>query len=180
MKKVLTKYCLRMWERKSKKWHKLFFGVEVASCVILAFSLGWEKTSYWGDKEFRAGIFFGFLIGGPLASYCSALLLYGFGELVDKIGKMQNSNVTSGGLEKASAARPTVASAQKMENHYNHYVDSFIKSEDRKSAGQCDVQPIACENSSFVKCPTCGLTQNARNTVCSMCGQRFIEETNME
>lgn len=77
--------------KKIQKMAQIFFWVEVIACVILAFCLGWE------DKEFRAGIFFGFLIGGPLASYCSSLLMYGFGELVDKIGGLHTAGASTDG-----------------------------------------------------------------------------------
>lgn len=162
--------------KKIKTMAKIFFWVEVIACVILAFSLGWVEINRWGDKEFRAGIFFGFLIGGPLASYCSALLLYGFGELVDKISKIHNACVTSGDLVKNSAARPADVIVQK---NVNQYVDAFVKSEDRKTADQDGVKPLACDDPKFIKCPSCWLVQNRENTVCRVCGKRFIVETDI-
>lgn len=160
---------------KIKKISQIIFWVEVVACVILAFSLGWEEINRWGDKEFRAGIFFGFLIGGPLAAYCSSLLMYGFGELVDNIGRIRID--THYCFEKCSTVSPSAAPAKKKENHY---VDSFVKSEDRKTTGQSEVKVIVCDNPNFIKCPSCGLTQNANHTVCSMCGQRFTDEMNIE
>lgn len=162
--------------KKIQKMAQIFFWVEVIACVILAFCLGWEEINRWGDKEFCAGIFFGFLIGGPLASYCSALMMYGFGELVDTISKIHNSCVTSGDMAKNSAARPADVTAQK---NVNQYVDTSVKSEDRKTTDQDGVKPIACDDPKFIKCPSCWLVQNRENTVCRMCGKRFIVETDI-
>lgn len=89
--------------KKIQKMATVVFRVEVVSCVILAFCLGWERN-YWGKTEFRAGIFFGLLIGGPLASYCSALILYGFGELVDKIGRLHTAGASIGEKEPSNVA----------------------------------------------------------------------------
>ena len=49
--------------------------------VILAFVLGYT-TSFWGDREFNAGLFFAILIGGGILSYLSGLGIAAFGDLV--------------------------------------------------------------------------------------------------
>lgn len=85
---------LELFENPGKKLQKLatvLFWVEVVCSVILAFALGLEKN-YRSDYSFYAGIFFGFLIGGPIVSYCSSLFLYAFGELVEKVNEIHKTN----------------------------------------------------------------------------------------
>ena len=69
---------------------KVFFWLAAITSVILAFVLGFEKEYYgWGNNyeiRFKAVAFFSWLIGGPLGAYISALLLVGFGELVENSG----------------------------------------------------------------------------------------------
>lgn len=57
----------------------LFCLMTIAS-VILAFVFGFKETGY--GTKFQALPFFGFLIGGPIASYIGSLILYGFGCIV--------------------------------------------------------------------------------------------------
>jgi len=68
----------------------LFCLMTIAS-VILAFVFGFQTRKYsdgyysyysYSKTEFQALPFFGFLIGGPIASYIGSLLLYGFGCIV--------------------------------------------------------------------------------------------------
>lgn len=169
--------------KKIKTMAKIFFWVEVIACVILAFSLGWVEINRWGDKEFRAGIFFGFLIGGPLASYCSALMLYGFGELVDKIGGMSNRDTISGCAEKNKASESTVVSAPTFRQNSE---DSTLKSKNENAAEvkkvetvafdeKKEVEPIVCDDKNSVKCPSCGLIQARNRNVCWNCGAKFIK-----
>ena len=87
MNEVLNEVLFDDVGKKIQKMAIIVFLVDVVSCVVLAFCLGWERNN-WGETEFRAGIFFAILIGGPLASYTSALILYGFGKLVDKISEL--------------------------------------------------------------------------------------------
>lgn len=110
--------------KKIKKMAIIVFWVEVVSCVILAFCLGWERN-YWGKTEFRAGIFFALLIGGPLASYCSALILYGFGKLVDQISVLHTVGVSVDGdaasnIETVNAAPSPVRTVDRVSDLINN------------------------------------------------------------
>ena len=67
---------------KLKKLAKILFIINCVAAVILALSFGFEET-YYEHTEFRAGLFFMFMIGIPLASYVECLCLYGFGVLID-------------------------------------------------------------------------------------------------
>lgn len=66
----------------------VLFWITVVASVILAFVFGWseEYSYYYGryerDVSFEPFYFFAFLIGGPLCSYISTLLLVAFSDLV--------------------------------------------------------------------------------------------------
>lgn len=157
---------------KIKKMATILFWVETVSCVILAFVFGWDRG--YRHTEFLPGIFFGFLIGGPLVSYCSALLLHGFGELVEKVEAMQNCCKA---FEKKSSM--TVPATRKPEKD----VCAVTKPQEK------DVQPatkpeilveaeaLRCDDPNCIKCPSCGLVQNSKRNVCWGCGLKFIQDT---
>ena len=78
-----------MFENSGEKIKKIaivLFWITVVASVILAFVFGWsEKYSYISYKTyltFEPFYFFAFLIGGPLCSYISTLLLVAFSDLV--------------------------------------------------------------------------------------------------
>lgn len=128
---------------KIKKMATFIFWLELIACVILAFVLGWDR-SYRHDK-FLPGVFFGFLIGGPLAAYCSALMLHGFGELVEKVGEIGRSNKTPitvpTKFESTAPKKPSTTALGKT-------------TPDGK-----------------VKCWACGHEQPRSNVTCKMCGE---------
>ncbi len=70
----------------------LFWAVTVLS-IVLALVLGVYKSfnAYIGEYRYHIypGLFFGFLIGGPVVAYVISLLLSGF---ADKIDLLQNNN----------------------------------------------------------------------------------------
>ena len=77
---------------------KVFFWLLSIASIIIAFSFGFVKEFVFnysiysgsiGDYEtkFNAVVFFSLLIGGPLGTYFSSLLLVGFGELVENSRK---------------------------------------------------------------------------------------------
>ncbi len=76
---------------KIKTIATVFFWVCAALCVVLACVLGFSKEyEYYGYREhvntvFNAIPFFSILVGGCLFSYVGALIVYGFGEIVEKV-----------------------------------------------------------------------------------------------
>lgn len=128
---------------KIKRMANFLFWAETVACVILAFVLGWDRGHR--HSEFMPVFFFGFLIGGPLASYCSALLLHGFGEVVEKAGKIGKSNEPA----KAIQTRP-------ISNVPKKPVTSSL------SKNMADGQ---------VECWACGCEQPRSNIACEMCGE---------
>lgn len=108
----------------------ILFAFSVIGFVVLAFSRGWDifevdtrYTSYT-YTEFNAVRFFSILIGGPLAAFVECLLLYGFGELIEKttetnavIKGMVSSSSESGG--KKEAAAPVIRSSQSIDQAYS-------------------------------------------------------------
>lgn len=166
---------------KIKKMTTILFWIEIVCCVILAFALGWDR-SYRHD-EFLPGIFFGFLIGGPLVAYCSALMLYGFGELVEKVSAIHKFHLYTNQGKKTvetqnpeptnSAGKPQEQPAGKTENAY---VEAFLKSEVKKPEIPLEAEPISCENPDSIQCPSCGSVQRSGRNVCWNCGLRFKKD----
>ncbi len=88
--------------KKIKSVAALVFWVMAIASVVLAFVVGIEREyvpghyagslylSPYTDTHFHAGLFFSFLILGPLTAYVSALLLAGFGELVENSAKTED------------------------------------------------------------------------------------------
>lgn len=76
---------------KLKTIAKIVLWVGIITTVILAFVLGFDKEypdyySYYSNKTrtvFRAGAFFGTLIGGFVSCYISSLILYSLGDIVE-------------------------------------------------------------------------------------------------
>ena len=78
-----------MFENSGEKIKKIaivLFWITVVASVILAFVFGWsEEYCYYYRRDvssFEPFYFFAFLIGGPLCSYISTLLLVAFSDLV--------------------------------------------------------------------------------------------------
>ena len=97
--------------KKIKSIAAFVFWIMAIASVVLAFVLGIEKEyvpghyvdylylSPYTETHFHAGIFFSFLFLGPLTAYISALLLAGFGELVENSAKTEDQK-TSAEIEK--------------------------------------------------------------------------------
>lgn len=133
---------------KIKVVANVFFVLGLVATVALAIAFGWErKYGYSGRvlySEFKAGSFFGFLIGGVVASYMFALMLYGFGELVE------NSSVL-----------PGISDAIENKDHTGKKPNAF------SSAG-----PIKTfENGDWV-CPLCGTRNPEYAESCTGCNEK--------
>lgn len=150
---------LELFENPGKKLQKLatvLFWVEVACSVILAFALGLKKD-YRSDYSFYAGIFFSFLIGGPIVSYCSSLFLYGFGELIEKVGEMHkvNSYVDKNAPMHASIGnrtRETVQSVDLVSHLIEHPNQRVSENSWLCSCGRCNpkyMSSCVCGKSRF-------------------------------
>lgn len=79
--------------KKLKNVAKVLFWTVTILSIILALVLGVYKSfnAYIGEYRYHIypGLFFGFLIGGPVGAYVISLLLSGF---ADKIDLLQNNN----------------------------------------------------------------------------------------
>lgn len=168
--------------------------------MILAFALGIEE-GYHGN-EFHAGYFFGFLLGGPLAAFWSCLVMYGLGELIDKVSEIQKSICVSKASEKSKDPAPVAAPAPIRKSpvvgananrikcpvcgrEQNKLRETcfgcgleFEKDTDPKSVAKAPAKgekgkPIACDDPSLIKCPSCGREQNKSRSVCWECGLKF-------
>ena len=72
---------------------KIFFWLGCVGSLCLAFNFGYPKEyvgyfSIYTERVFHPGIFFAVLLGGIAVSYFYGILLAGFGELVEKTGKI--------------------------------------------------------------------------------------------
>ena len=81
---------------KIKSLAKGIFAAEAAGSIVTVIFLyvDWEYWEWW---------YFLILIGGPLAGWISSLLLYGFGEIIDKlcvIAENTRNLTTSAGKQK--------------------------------------------------------------------------------
>lgn len=74
--------------RKIKTMAKVLFCLDAIACVLLACAL--QADAYYPEE--RTLIFLIVLVVGLLVAYCSSLMVYGFGELVDKVSEIQKSN----------------------------------------------------------------------------------------
>lgn len=70
---------------KLKKFAKILFVLAVIGDIICAFIFGIE-TDYYRDGVLN-DMFWIFLLIGPIVSYLQSMILYGFGELVEKTTK---------------------------------------------------------------------------------------------
>lgn len=93
---------------KIKKVAIISFWIVTITSFILAFVFGIEEYyTGWGgcDYEFRAGYFFGFLLGVPLVEYISTLFLIGFGDLIETNREMLK-HLSGGKTETVSEELP--------------------------------------------------------------------------
>lgn len=67
---------------KLKKFAKILFVTALIGNIICAFTFGVETSYYHGNK--LNSMFLIFLLIGPIVSYLQTMILYGFGELIEK------------------------------------------------------------------------------------------------
>lgn len=136
-----------MFDRPGEKIKKIavfiYWGLEIAAGV-LAFVFGFEVGRHY--TEFKAGIFFGIVIGGSVYAYLSALFVYAFGTLVD------NSEII----------RLELKSDKERQN-----ASSFINREAIKEA-------ISSKTPKKYKtCPNCGEENPSNEMFCHQCGAKL-------
>lgn len=113
---------------KIKNVSIFLFWIASIACVILAFVLGFERLyhSYsfisggYYKTHFNAGIFFGFILGGPLILYVSTLFLVGFGELVENSKNSPNSPTATKILEPSSCTEDVSSPTDKTDGTENN------------------------------------------------------------
>ncbi|MBR0419449.1 MAG: hypothetical protein IJI66_09790 [Erysipelotrichaceae bacterium] len=83
--------------KKIKTISLILFWVLTVSSIICAVSFGWvERHGYYStSKVFVPEVFFSFLLVGPIASYLSSLLLYGYGELIENSKPCSPETITN-------------------------------------------------------------------------------------
>lgn len=141
---------------KIKKVSIILFLITSIVCIILAFVLGIEIKYHY--SHFNAGIFFGFILGGPLISYVCTLLLVGFGELVEN---SKNSSVHSVATEVSQTpfcVKNVSACADKTESTEN----STFPVVNEWGTGD--------EDNNYTQCPRCMTWQPKSRRNCIKCG----------
>lgn len=136
---------------KLKTVAKIHFWVVSVLCVILAFVLAIDKTSYH-KAEFNFWVFIIFLIGGPFLAYINSLFLYGIGDLVENSGMfwaLKNVKAT----KEASQSQGSIPKTP-------------LNGEDSDQPTQDTVEIPE----GHVQCPRCKRIQSADRTFCFECG----------
>lgn len=121
----------------------IVFWLETAAFVILALVLGWEEP-----------LFFIFLVAGPVVSYCSSLILYAFGELVDYTGALY-------GIAGVWKRTRTTENSQNNPAQKSATVQTPVP----KTFSSASV------GSEKKKCRACGCVQASTNRSCIECGE---------
>lgn len=156
--------------KQIQKMAKVLFWLETIPCLILALALGWEKTHYWSnDYEFHPVYFFGFAIVGPLVAYYSSLMMYGFGELIDKVSEIQKSSSISEFLKNTIDAGSATIPGK-------YATDVVLKSGTKKTVKEEQDEPVTCDDSNLIECPFCGRVQNKSQNVCRTCGSKLDKD----
>ena len=139
---------------KLKTTAKILFWFNLVLCVFLAFVLGIEKHSHgtYVEKEVHYSVFFYFLVLGPIFSYISSLILYGFGELIEnsRMSGLLNTVKSINEFQKKQLIDPN-----------GQYFDS------EPDNVTTDTEPVP---EGQVRCPRCNRIQNADRAFCFECG----------
>lgn len=137
---------------------KILFWVSVVACVICAFKFGLYTyyTNYGYDKHtgMKVGVFWGFLIIGPVISYMSSLVTIAFGQLVENSQRIADQTYT---MSKNST-----------------------EDSDSESESSTIFRPLFAENKPITgtwKCQFCGKENPNYSNGCT-CGHTKTESTN--
>lgn len=85
----------------------VMFIVMLVASVAFAFAFGRHDVGYYHVRmEINAPVFIGILAGGFLLSYASALLLYGFGELVENSRELRMISDSISAILRGSRENP--------------------------------------------------------------------------
>ena len=119
-----------------------------------------------------SGLFVMFL--GPLCAWLSTLVLYAFGELVDKTSQNEeNSRRILAILKNQKNSNPqpvTTTGSRPQIKPASNPVESFLAKPDKFSEEE-PVEAAILDDQKI--CPVCGMVQKADRSVCWKCGQKF-------
>ena len=135
---------------KIKGWAKASFIVEAIASVITGIAL-WIDTEEWWCALI--------LFCGPILAWVSSWLIYGFGEIIDKLREIELN--TRGGQSKIKI-KETAEKAEKeeVEHMQRERIESILKKQNTK---------VISNAPSTKRCPHCG--ENISSSVCDMCGK---------
>ena len=175
---------------KIKRFAKAYCWVEIISCIVVGIILLVEGSTL-------AGVLC--IVVGSLVSWVSAWGLYAFGEITDKVSKIQNdiailkeemsnSKKVSNGQRYPSTTRSIVQSVSSnvtsIDNSMvdsNSTVENNTDNNNKKKGKDIDIDPEwIIEGSTWVKCPQCG-QKRPRDFIkatkkCPVCGTSAYKE----
>ncbi|MBR4425104.1 MAG: zinc-ribbon domain-containing protein [Oscillospiraceae bacterium] len=140
---------MNMFEKPGQKLQgiaMMLFGCLLLASLILAFVFGFERN--WGRTEFRAGLFFGILIGGAAYAYLMSLSLFAFGRLVDNTDTIRS-------VLKTDEERKGLESAHQF---FNRSSQNAVLSNNIKK---------------YKTCPNCGEENPSSEMFCHQCGAKL-------
>ena len=135
---------------KIKGLAKAIFIVEAIASVITGIALWIDTEEGWCAL---------ILFCGPILAWVSSWLIYGFGEIIDKLREIELN--TRGGQSKIKI-KETAEKAEKeeVEHMQRERIESILKKQNTK---------VISNAPSTKRCPNCG--ENISSSVCDMCGK---------
>ena len=154
-----------MFEDIGKKIKGLALGVfwlETIGALIAGFA-------FMAMDEDLIGYGFLTMIVGPLAAWLSTLMLYAFGELVDK--SSQNEENSCQILAILTKQKENTDSKETHKPQPATIPNSNSQAKPINAEGEDPVEAEIRDNQKV--CPVCGMVQNADRRVCWKCSQKF-------
>ena len=102
-----------------------------------------------------------FMLGGPLAAYLSSLILYGFGELVDKVCDIEKRLTNS-----TCKPTPSALTTNPNETHKQSFGE-WVESNKQHPTNNPVNNPV---NNAVWVCTSCGQKNANTRTTCLKCG----------
>ena len=178
--------------RKIKTWAMWMFIIEALSAIISGILLILNFVDA-GPYEFN--LFMGIItiLLGPVVAFVSTLLLYGFGELIEKTSKNEanteqilkilkkqndsqtknsSTNVNTASKSENNIKASNVTTSTPESNIKASNVTVASKPESTTKSSDITVSTKA-KNDTNIVCPSCGFEQKKDRTVCFKCGTPF-------
>lgn len=146
-------------------------GLAVASFVVEALGSFIMGIVLWEDLEALALLI---MLGGILVAYATALLLYGFGELVESTAQTRDLILKAGEWEeKLPKARPAVQKTEKPVPVAASTPNSVKPAMVQTKTIVAEPKPV---DEDMIACGACGTIQRKNRRICFSCGTMLKKE----